>query len=157
MFRSTGDNNTVDKSMFNIEEAHTGGVGYIRISESIPADTPASGRIRVVRRDGTGSIIDEQRYDYSAYSNANQPTYSEFTLSGTTVVDYDTDDTVYVPYIDQLVTSGTSISIAVIYTTDRFVTTRIRLKGFLPFVTKGQITSGGLSVTAVKTIDTITD
>lgn len=156
MFLATGDNNTVNKTQFNIQQSHTAPVAYIRVEEEIPDDTPTSGTIRVVRRNAATTIIDEQRYSYSAFSNTNQPTYSEFTLSGTTTQDYDTDDTTYVPFLDEVAT-GTSVSTAVIYTSDRYVTTRVRRKGYLPFVTKGQITTSGISVTAVKTTDTITD
>lgn len=156
VFQATGDNNEVDKSQFTLQSTHTAPLAYIRVSESIPTDTPTSGYLRVVRRNALGTIIDEQRYPYSGYSNANQPTYSEFTLSATTVNNYDTDDTVYVPFIDTTAAS-TSHAIAVIYLTNRYVTVRVRQKGYLPFITKGQITTNGLSITAVKTIDTITD
>jgi hypothetical protein len=156
VFLATGDNNIVDKSTFTIQAVHTAPVAYIRVSESISADTPETGYIRVVRRTASGTILDEQRYPYTGYSNTNQPTYSEFTLSGTTVLNYDTDDTAYVPFIDTTAVA-TSYSIAVIYLANRYVTVRVRQKGFLPFITKGQITSNGLSITAVKTIDNITD
>jgi hypothetical protein len=156
VFLATGDNNIVDKSTYTIQSTHTAPLSYIRVSESIPTDTPETGYIRVVRRNGSGTIIDEQRYPYISYSNANQPTYSEFTLSSTITVNYDTDDTAYVPFIDATAT-GTSYSTALIYLTNRFVTVRVRQKGYLPFITKGQITDSGLFITAVKTTDTITD
>lgn len=156
VFLATGDNNVVDKSTYTIQSAHTAPLSYLRVSETIPADTPDTGFIRVVRRSGTGTIIDEQRYPYTGHSNVGQPTYSEFTLSSSTVENYDTDDTAYVPFIDTTATS-TSYAIAIIYLQDRYVTVRVRQKGFLPFITKGQITTSGLSVTAVKTIDAITD
>ncbi len=156
VFLATGDNNVVDKSQFTIQSTHTAPLSYIRVTASIPADTPETGYLRVVRRNGSGTIIDEQRYPYSSYSNANQPTYSEFTLTATITNNYDTDDTVYVPFIDTTAVN-TSYAIAVIYLTNRYVTVRVRQKGYLPFITKGQITTNGLSITAVKTIDTITD
>ncbi len=47
-------------------------ISMISIEESIPDDTPSTGTIRVVRRDGTGTIIDEQRYPYSSWNNTIQ-------------------------------------------------------------------------------------
>lgn len=156
VFLATDDNNIVEKNQYSIQASHTAPVAYLRVEEAIPDDTPATGTIRVVRRNAATTIIDEQRYAYSAFSNTNQPTYSEFTLTGSITQNYDTDDTAYVPYIDTTAT-GTSYSTAIIYSTDRFVTIRVRQKGYLPFITKGTITNAGLSVTAVKTLDTITD
>lgn len=156
VYEATGDNNIVNKLQYHIQASHSAGATYIRVAEPIPADTPASGSIRLVRRDGSLNVIDEQRYAYSSFSNTSQPTYSEFTLYGTTTVAYDTDDTAYVPYIDTTATA-TTLTETIVYTTNRFVTVRIRQKGYLPFISKGEITSLGLSVTAVKTIDTSSD
>lgn len=156
MFRTTGDNHTVDKELFSIQQAHSAGVAYLRVSEPIPDDTPASGIIRVVERNASNQIEAEQRLSYSSYSNANQPTFSQFNLQGTTNVAYGTTDTAYVPVIDTLAT-GTSVSVIIVYDQDRYVSTRVRTKGYLPFITKSQITNDGLTVAAIKTEDTIAD
>lgn len=156
IYRTTGDNNTVDKSQFTIQAVHSAGVAYIRVTATIPTDTPASGSIRVVRRNASNKILGEERYQYSSFNNTNQPTYSSFILSGTTTVAYATTDTVYIPLIDQTALS-TSITTSIIYYTDRYVSTRVRSTGYLPFISKGQITTAGLAVSAIKTEDTIAD
>ncbi|MFC1654032.1 hypothetical protein ACFL1M_04260, partial [Patescibacteria group bacterium] len=154
IFKTTGDNEIIDKSQFSIQQAHTSPVGYIRVSESITADTPSTGVIRVVRMNGSVTL-GEERYSYTAWSNANQPTYSEFTLSGTTTRDYDsTDDTAYVPYIDEEAT-GSSVSESITYVADTYVLTRVRITGMLPFKVKGQVTNSGLTVTTIRTSDSI--
>jgi hypothetical protein len=154
VFQATGDNNIVNKSMYNIQAVHTSPVAYIRIEESIPNDTPTAGFIRVVRRSATGTIIGEEKYTYTSFSNANQPTYSQFTLSGNTTQNYATTDTVYVPYIDQTAT-GSSVSVALIYTSSRYITARVRKSGILPFMIKSSITNSNLTITAVRATDSI--
>jgi len=154
VFKATGDNNTVERSMFNLDANQSSGVSYIRVEEVIPSDTPATGYIRVVRRDGSSNILGEERYTYASWNNDDQSSYSTFVLSGTTSQAYDTDDTAYVPYIDEEA-SGTSISKSVTYFSNRYVTTRVRKKGIIPFIIKGQIISSGLTVSAIRTEDSI--
>jgi hypothetical protein len=67
---------------------------------------------------------------------------------------YNGSDTAYVPYIDQEAT-GSTASVSVTYVTDRYVTTRVRKIGILPFKVKGQVTTSGITVTAIRTADTI--
>ena len=43
----------------------------------------------------------------------------------------------------------------VTYVANRYVLTRVRQKGILPFTIKGQVTSSGLTVPAIRTPDTI--
>jgi hypothetical protein len=156
MFKTTGDNHTIEKAEFSIQNGHAIGVGYIRVIQTIPTDTPLSGSIRLVRRTSGGKIIDEQRYRYASWNNTNQPTYSTFILQGTTVQAYSTDDSCYIPFLDEEAT-GTSVAVTVSYNQDRYVTTRVRKKGYLPFITKGQITESDFSVSAIKTVDEIVD
>jgi hypothetical protein len=157
MFKSIGTGSSeLDKSMFNIDQTHTSPVSYIRVEESIPSDTPSTGTIRIVRRDGTGTILGEERYSYTAWSNAAQPSYSEFSLSGTTTADYGTNDTAYVPYIDEEATT-TSITKNLPYVADRNVVTNVRRRGILPFSITGIISSTGLTTTAIRSYDSIVD
>lgn len=159
LFRAVDANGAVDKAMFTID-ASQGGVGVSTIIinpaiNPIPNDTPATGYLRVVRRDGSGNIIDEQRYTYTSWSG------STFTLSGTTSYDYGATDTVYVPYIDEQAPytadpDGTSVSKSITYVADRDVVVRVRKKGYLPFEQKGrQITNIGFSATSTITNDSI--
>ena len=151
VFRTTGDNEILDRQQYTIQQAHTAPVGYIRVLPgTVPADTPATGSIRVVRRDGSGNIQGEERYNYTAWTSGG--TYDEFTLSSTTTDDYDTNDTAYVPYIDELAT-GTSVSESLTYVFDRYVLVRVRIVGMRPFQVKGQITTSGLSVTTIRATD----
>ena len=154
VFRATGAGGTVNKSVYTIFETHTSPVAYIRIAGSAPLDTPATGIIHVVRR-LSGNIQGEERYSYTAWTD--NTTYTEFTISGTTTEDYDTNDTAYVPYIEEEAT-GTSVSVSVQFVETRDVVTVVRRKGILPFrLAGGQITSGGYSAAAIRTADTIVD
>jgi len=69
---------------------------------------------------------------------------------------YNGSDTAYVPFIDKEATS-TSVSVSVTYDSDRFVTTRVRKLGIIPFTVKGSIDSTGLTVTAIRQTDSIVD
>ena len=68
----------------------------------------------------------------SGWTSGN--TYETNTLDRT----YDGTDTAYVPFIDQEAT-GTSVSASVTYEANRYVTTRVRVIGILPFKVKGEI------------------
>ncbi len=80
---------------------------------------------------------------------ANDSYYTN--VLGTT---YDDGDTAYVPLIDEEAT-GTSVEETVLYSTDRTVLIRVRKKGILPFETTGNFTSAGLTVSAIRTTDSI--
>jgi len=67
---------------------------------------------------------------------------------------YDGSDTVYIPYIYRTA-DATSESETVVYLQDRDVITRVRKKGILPFEVSGTFTSAGLTVTAIRTTDSI--
>lgn len=153
LFRAVDANGAVNKSMFTISGSQGIGSSTIVVTEAIPNDTPAktgpTGYLRVVRRDGSGNITDEDRYTYTSWSG------STFTLSGTTSYAYDATDTVYVPYIDEQAT-GTSVSKSVTFVSNRDVVVRVRKKGIIPFEQKGrQITNTGFSATATRTTDSV--
>jgi hypothetical protein len=154
VFKTTGNNNIVDKNQFSVYAYQGAAVGFVRITGVAPADTPLSGNLCLVRRDATAKILTEERFAYSAWTD--HTTYTEFTLTGVTVYPYSTLDTAYVPYIDAQ-SSGASVSASLVYTADRYVTTRVRRLHYLPFIIAGQITTAGLTVSAIKTADTIAD
>ncbi|CAN5350472.1 hypothetical protein BH10PAT1_BH10PAT1_1050 [soil metagenome] len=149
IFRTTGDNDTVKKDMYTSDaSANTIGNSTFVVSGTIDSDTPATGNVRVVNRDAGNNIIDEQIYAYTSW------TTSTFTLSDTLSQNYDNQDTVYIPYIDTIATSST-VSVNIIYNSNRYVVTRVRKKGIVPFSVQGQITSDNFTATAIRTVDTI--
>lgn len=69
-------------------------------------------------------------------------------------VNYTSNDTIYVPFIDEQAT-GTSVSVTVIYTANRDILTRVRKKGIIPFEIEGDFISTGYTVAAIRTTDAI--
>lgn len=70
-------------------------------------------------------------------------------------VTYDGSDTAYVPYIESTAT-GTSVSTSVQYASDRFISTRVRIKGMQPYTNNtSQLTSSGYSTSVTRIPDTI--
>jgi len=67
---------------------------------------------------------------------------------------YDGSDTIYVPYM-YLTADATTETTTIVYVQDRPVLSRVRKKGILPFEVAGTITSSGLTVTAIRTTDSI--
>jgi len=161
VFQATGDNNTINKSMFTIYDAHGINSTEIRVATGpgnpIPNDTPTTGFIRVVQRDASGNITDEQKWTYTSWNNDDQASgWSTFLLSGDTgAYTYDTTDTSYVPYIDTDSSDGSPISVSLIYTADRYLTARVRQSGYLPFMSKYQLSNANLTITAVRATDSI--
>ncbi|MGB9694046.1 MAG: hypothetical protein ACPLYF_04315, partial [Fervidobacterium sp.] len=122
------------------------------VNESISVDTPASGVIRIVDTSDTTNTR-ETRYTYTSWSGS---TFSG--LSPALNRNYtQTEDTAYVPFIDTTA-SGTSVSVTVIYTTDRTILVRVRRytpTAILPFETTGTFGSTGYSTSAIRTVDSI--
>ena len=147
VFRTTGDNETIDKTYLHSHTSNNSSATTsweVDSSTPIPADTPSAGYIRLVKT----SSNTEERKTYNSWSG------NIFTLSSAHSGGYGATDTAYVPYIDEQAT-GTTISKSVTYVSDRYVLTRARVKGILPFNITGQVTSAGYSTTAIRTTDTI--
>jgi len=70
------------------------------------------------------------------------------------IVNYDSTDTAYIPYLYVQADAASEYN-TIIYVSTREVLTRVRKKGILPFEVGGSITSSGLSVTAIRTTDSI--
>jgi hypothetical protein len=148
VFRTTGDNEIIDKTYLHSHASNNSSATTsweVDSSTPIPADTPGTGYVRLVKT----STSTEERKQYTGWSG------NVFTLASAHSGGYGASDTAYVPYIDEQAT-GTSISKSVTYVTDRYVLTRVRIKGIVPFNVKGQITSSGYTATAIRTADTIT-
>lgn len=142
-------NNSIDLRQFTLNGALTGGsVTSVVVNEAIPADTPATGTIRVQRANGAYS-----KHAYSAY-NAGTKT---FTI---TSHDFSSNNAAnganaYVSYIDK-VAASTSESFTAVYAADRSLFIRVRDGGASPiktFESTGTLGSAGGSATAVRTSD----
>ena len=149
VYRATGDNTIVDKEMFTCAANNNSGETTFDITTTIPSDTPSTGTLRVVdTSDATSSR--ETSYTYTGWSGS---TFSG--LSPTLDRNYTaTDDKAYVPYIEEQATT-TSVTKSITYASDRYVVVVVRKKGILPFIQKKQITSSGMSVSAIRTTDSI--
>lgn len=148
VFRTTGSNNIVDKSMYmSHATSNDTATTTFTTSAAISVDTPSSGYIRL-RKTATGV---EERIAYSAWSG------TAFTLSSAHAGGYGASDTAYIPFIDESVITAAK-SVSVIYTTSRNVVVRVRRytpTAILPFETTGTFGSTGYSVSAIRTADTI--
>jgi len=140
----------VDKDQYEVATA-TSASTLLTISSSIPTDTPTTGSV-IVRLGISGS---EQLYSYSAWNG------STFTVPSGLEYTYASTDKVYVPYINESVAaSAVNAVVPVIYSSDRSVIVRVRRyngagDSLVPFETTAQITTTGMSVTAIRTADAI--
>jgi len=155
VFRTTSGT-TIDKAIYSLgtQSGANNGTGdsQILVSGAISNDTPSTGSIRLVDTSDLTSTR-ETRYTYTAWSG------STFTgVSPTLDRDYTaSDDKAYVPFIDEQA-SSTSITVQVIYVSDRTILLRVRRKAsvaILPFETTGTFGSTGFSTSAIRTADTI--
>lgn len=145
IYEDTGaGNGVVDKSQHTMT-VQGSGVGTVTVSSAISTDTPTAGTIIIVEST-TGA---EEVLAYTSYTGA------VFTLSGTTANAYDGSDTAYVPYIYEQATGTSANETTTIYTSDKNVVCRVRLKSILPFETTGTYSSTGYSATAIRQPDNI--
>lgn len=134
----------INKTQFTLNGTHTG-ASTIVVNETVDNDIPTAGVIRV----------GDQRF---TYSTLNRGTKTFGGLSAT--VTAASGSGAYVPLIDD-VASGTSItSPAMTYVADIPVISRVRKYGgvgasILPFEITGTVTNAGLTVSAIRTADTI--
>lgn len=148
----TSSGTTIDKAMYSLASGNNSGNSTVVVSGSISVDTPATGAIRLVDTSDL-TATRETRYTYTSWSGSTfsgvSPTLDRsYTAS---------DDKAYVPFIDEQA-SSTSISVQVIYSTDRTILLRVRRKAsvaILPFETTGTFGSTGFSTSAIRTTDTI--
>ncbi len=143
----TNDDTGINYDQMTLNGALSGGsVTSVVVNGSIPADTPATGTIRIERADGTYT-----RHPYSAWSG------STFTI---TSHNFSTNNAgngndVFISYIDKAAAS-TSESFTTVYSSDRTLFVRVRNGGgspIKPFESTGTLGSGGGSTTAIQTSD----
>lgn len=124
------------------------------VQEDIAIDTPATGAIRLV--DYTD--MSEARHTYTSWNGTTKtfagldPVLSIGYVEGT--------DKAYVPFIDQ-VAGGATASKEVLFDAEKTVLVRVRKyaagvgNSIIPFETPGTVTSAGMSVSAIRTVDGI--
>jgi hypothetical protein len=143
------DGSAIDLDFFTLDGALVGGaVTAVVVVEAIPADTPATGTIRILRANGAYS-----RHAYSAY-NAGTRT---FTIASH---DFSTNNAAnlancFPSYIDKLA-AATSEAFTAIYGSDRGLFVRVRDGGITPiktFESTATLGSAGGSATAVRNSD----
>lgn len=143
----TNDDTGIDYNQMTLNGALTGAaVTSVVVNTAIPADTPATGTIRIERADGTYT-----RHPYSAWTG------STFTI---TSHNFSTNNApnggdLFVSYIDKAATA-TSESFTAVYSSDRTLFIRVRNGGgspIKPFESTGTLGSSGGSTTAIQTSD----
>ena len=152
VFRATDQNGTIERDYLTLAAGNNSGNSTLVVNETIPADTPTSGTVRVV--DISDQTLNrEVRYSFSSWSGSTFSGISP-TLDRTYTA---SDDTAYVPYVDTQAT-GPSASVSVTFVTTRNISTRVRRKGIIPFTVNNiDLTSSGYSATAVRSFDSIVD
>jgi len=123
------------------------GSGVVGVSTAIASDEPFSSTVRITFADGR-----EHVYRYASWKG------DKFILeAGVTLTqDYTVGQYVYVPIIDASIPAGqTSIYNTLVYSADIPVIVRVRQKGYLPFEVYTTVPSVGLTVSAIRTVDTI--
>lgn len=149
IFPTTGDNIIINKGQYSVK-VQGAYVDNVSVSETIPADRPDAGTIRVVVG-GTANPTEEDVYSYASVVGS---TVFMLPAGVSTYQAYSPPDSAYVPYMDKTA-EAVEESETVVYTADRYVMLRVRLKGIVPFQIKGQYTSIGWKVAAIRTTDTI--
>jgi hypothetical protein len=149
VFVAPASGGVVDADFFTLNGALSGAaVTAAVVNEVIPADTPASGTLRIERTNGAYT-----RHPYSAY-NAGTKTFTitSHNFSGNTAPN---GADCYPTYIDKLA-AATSEAFTTVYSGDRSLYVRVRDGGVTPiktFETTGTLGSAGGSSTAVRTSD----
>ena len=123
------------------------GSGVIGVSTPIASDEPFSSTVRITFPDGTEDV-----YRYASWKGDRFILETGVTLTK----DYSVGQYIYVPIIDATIPLGqTSIYNSLVYSVDIPVIVRVRQKGYLPFEVYTVIPSVGLTVSAIRTVDTI--
>lgn len=141
------ENSNIDYNQFTLNGALTGAaVTSVVVNGTIPADTPATGTIRINRADGQYT-----RHPYSAWAT------STFTITSHDFSSNNASNSanVFISYIDDAA-SGATMTFTSVYAADRTLFIRVRDGGGTPiktFETTGTLGSSGGSTTAIRTSD----
>jgi hypothetical protein len=129
----------INKAQFTLAGVHSSATTITVNETPLGGDIPTTGAIRV----------GETLYTYGAI---NRTTGVFSTLSGT--VSAAANTFTYCPLIDQQA-SGTSVTKSIQYSADFAVIARVRKKGILPFENTGTVGISGLTISAIRTVDTV--
>lgn len=149
----TTSGSIINKAMYTAGAGNSIGNNTFVVSEAIEIDTPSEGYIRVVDTSDTTSAR-ETRYQYDSWSGSTFTLHTAVTLDRTYT---QTDDTVYIPFIDKEADADTA-AVTVIYVSERTLLVRVRrytATAILPFETTGSFRSTGYSTSAIRTADSI--
>jgi len=154
IFRASSADGPADKTYLTSETAGNNNetdTTFV-VQETIPADTPASGILKVVDK----TNLAEQRYSYTSYIDSTFSGIVKTFSPGTPGLDrnYNANDKAYVPYID-VQTSSDNESVSVTYVTDRDLLIRVRLQGIVPYSTSGTLRNTGYSGSAIRNPDPV--
>lgn len=136
--RSATPGGAITKNTYTLAAGNNSGNGTIVINETIAADEPTTGNVR----------IGDDIYAYTSYTG------STFTLSGTLSTNYSLNDPAYVPLIDEAAT-GSAVSVSVLYVADRPITGYVRRgtggSEIVSFPISGTMGNTPISIDAVRT------
>ena len=135
----------------------TDDITQVEVTETIPADTPSTGTIRVTDNDGF-----ERRLLYDSWENSSINYFTIASAQGDGNEDFASvnasiGNDVYITYIDELNTSGTTLNFQVTYDADRDLVVKVRDGGTTPikeFITSWSITSTNQTLNAQRISDT---
>lgn len=138
-------NGDIQIDQLKADGAQASGTTTLKVTVTIPSDTPAAGTVRVY----DGNTF--QRLEYDSYSDKT------FTLHSATNFDIADQANVFVSYIDDLYDgTKTTDRFTTIYLSDRSLFVRVRDGGSTPiktFETTATLGSSGGSTTAIRTSD----
>lgn len=133
---------TLDVGQLSLDGALSGGETTVAVNETIPADTPTSGTIRIFNGD--------------TYARVTYTGFSGSSFTGCSGVPAALDNAnVFISYIDKLAGSS-SESFTVVFASTRSLFVRVRDGGVSPiktFETTGTLGAAGGSTTAIRTSD----
>lgn len=130
------------------------GQNKLVVSGAIADDAPTSGIVRVVYNYGLAN----EGEDIYTYTGINRvPADDEFTgLSPITERDYTSGDRAYNPWLDKNADASGEAEITIKYSAStKYIVTRVRYKGYIPFSVAGSFAAAGIIVTAIRTVDSI--
>ena len=150
---STGTGQTaIKRNQYTMTTQNTA-LDYVQVVDAIADDAPLTGVVRVVYDYGLATE-GEDIYNYISIDRA--PANDKFMISGVTARAYDSGDRAYNPYVDANADAGGEKEVSVKYSGGiKYVVTRVRYKGYVPFSVAGSFIAGTTTITAIRTTDAI--
>lgn len=148
-------NPAIEKDQLSLDTAlTTDNITSVEITETIPSDTPSTGKLRVTDNNGF-----ERELHYSSWENGTPNQFVIDTTDGNedfAAVNASIGNDVYIAYIDVLVPSGTTATFTSVYLADRDLVAIIRDGGATPikqFISAWSLTDSSKTLTAIRTTD----